>query len=1092
MLEMPQQPLTFSQLLDNHNRGSVGAFLKDKIRTDSELSVVSAYFTIYAYEALKPQLESIDRMRFLFGEPNFIKSLDAKNSQAPAMRIEQDELALEHTLRQSRVAKACADWMKRKLEIRSIKKPGFLHGKAYSIEHGDYKRAVLGSSNFTVQGLGLGKRGNIELNLEMTDDRDREDLKQWFNDVWNDTKLTEDVKPEVLKQLERLYAPNTPQFVYYKTLYHLFSNLEQAAGELKIPQRLMDSEIWNALYPFQKDGAKTAIRKLQTFGGCILADSVGLGKTYTALAVIKYFEALNDRVLVLSPKKLRENWTVYHAANNSALNPFLSDRFAYSVLSHTDLSRESGMVADLNLETINWGNYDLVVIDESHNFRNSTKGARDENGNTIKKSRYEKLLEDIIKKGVPTKVLLLSATPVNNDLSDLRNQLMLMSGGEDHTFAESLGVSSLKNVLAVAQREFNTWASQEPRNAELLLEKLSANFFSLLDGLTLARSRKHIKDYYPETIEKLGGFPTRLKPIAVFSDVDTKHFFPSYDAIHEQISGYKLALFSPSGYLYPEFVGRYDTDAVMNFSQANRERYLIGMMKVNFLKRLESSVNSFAITLERTCAKITTLIEKLELFKVRQDAGEFESLDPDVFDDDEYETALQVGKRIKYDLRHLNVDQWLIDLRADEQQLHDVFDAARAITPTRDAKLADLKALLENKVKNPTLDKNGQANRKVLVFTAFSDTATYLYQNLEVVAKQLGVHIALVTGSAGNASTLGRVDYNAILTNFAPVAKNRDKLKNFPQDTEIDILIATDCISEGQNLQDCDYLVNFDIHWNPVRLIQRFGRIDRIGSQSTQIQMVNFWATPDLNAYLNLKNRVEARMALVDITATSQDNPLSPENNIRADLSYRDQQLLRMKDEVLDLEDIEGGVSLSDFSLDDFRMDLTNFMDSNRAALENAPQGIFGLVSEEGNLARHGIVFCLRQRGSIANTDLNPLSPYFLVYVRASGEVRFAYAQAKQTLELYRALCANKSNVTQTLHDHFDTLTNNLENLEQETTLLQAALESIRTTFKKRANQTLFTGRGAVMPKLEEQVTEETEFDLVTWLAILENPDAGN
>jgi SNF2 family DNA or RNA helicase len=740
------------------------------------------------------------------------------------------------------------------------------------------------------------------------------------------------------------------------------------------------------------------------------------------------------------------------------------------------------------------------VIDESHNFRNSTKGARDENGKTIKKSRYEKLLEDIINAGVKTKVLLLSATPVNNDLSDLRNQLMLISGGEDHAFSESLGVSSLNNVLKAAQREFNTWASTEPRMAEQLLEKLSASFFSLLDGLTLARSRKHIKDYYPETIEKLGGFPTRLKPIAVFSDVDTKHFFPSYDAIHEQISGYKLALFSPSGYLYPEFTGRYDTDAVKNFSQANRERYLIGMMKVNFLKRLESSVNSFAITLERTCAKITTLIQKLEAFQTRKDAGEFESLDdaqlePDAMDDEELEAALQVGKRIKYDLRHLNVDQWLVDLRADEQQLHDVLDVAKSVTAARDAKLADLKALLEEKVKNPTLDKNGQANRKVLVFTAFSDTATYLYQNLEKVAKQLGVHIALVTGSAGNASTLGRVDYNAILTNFSPTAKNRKVLKNFPQDTEIDILIATDCISEGQNLQDCDYLINFDIHWNPVRLIQRFGRIDRIGSQSTQIQMVNFWATPDLNAYLNLKNRVEARMALVDITATSQDNPLSLEN-IRADLSYRDKQLLRMKDEVLDLEDIEGGVSLSDFSLDDFRMDLTNFLDSNRAALENAPQGIFGLVNEEGNLARHGIVFCLRQSvtgntGSVANTDLNPLSPYFLVYVRASGEVRFAYAQAKQTLELYRALCANKSNATQTLHDHFDTLTNNLENLEQETTLLKAALESIRTTFKKRANQTLFTGRGAVMPKLEEQVTEETEFDLVTWLAILENPEGG-
>ncbi|MEY4529817.1 MAG: hypothetical protein RLZZ156_538 [Deinococcota bacterium] len=742
------------------------------------------------------------------------------------------------------------------------------------------------------------------------------------------------------------------------------------------------------------------------------------------------------------------------------------------------------MVADINLQTINWDNYDLVVIDESHNFRNNSKGKG-------KKSRYEHLLEEIIKAGVPTKVLLLSATPVNNDLSDLRNQLMLISGGLDNSFAQTLGVGSLKTTLAVAQREFNTWAIKEPRQSEQLLERLSAGFFALLDGLTLARSRKHIKDYYPETVEQLGGFPIRLKPIAVFSAVDTKNFFPKYEAINEQISQYKLALFSPSSYVLAEHVENYDQDAVKKFSQANRERYLIGMMKVNFLKRLESSVHSFAITLERTCNKMSVLIKKLTDFQSQQSTTEFESIEPDMGEDDDFQEEFLVGKRIQYDLRHLNVTKWLEDLRADEQQIRDIFDTAKAITPARDAKLADLKALIESKITAPSTNKLGEVNRKVLVFTAFSDTATYLYQNLEPIAKSLGVHIALVTGSGGNATTFGKADHNTILTNFAPKAKQRNLLKNFVQDIEIDILIATDCISEGQNLQDCDYLINFDIHWNPVRLIQRFGRIDRIGSQNQSIQMVNFWATPDLNAYLNLKNRVESRMALVDITATAQDNPLSMEQ-IRADLSYRDQQLLRMKDEVLDLEDIEGGVSLADFSLDDFRMDLSNFSNQNKAALENAPLDIFGLVTEEGNTAKHGIVFCLRQLGVVGSTDLNPLSPYFLVYVRSNGEVRFAYAQAKQTLELYRALCADKPQATQTLHDQFDTLTQNLENLSQETTLLQAALESIRSSFKKRANQSLFTGRGAVIPKKEEQVTEETQFELITWLAILEQPEANN
>ncbi len=1081
--------LLLSRLMDNHARGSVGEFLREKLRANSELSVVSAFFTIYAYDALEPYLNNISGMRFLFGEPSFIKSLDPALARAPHAQIEHDELALESQLRQSRVAKACAHWIAQKVEVRSVRKPGFVHGKLYHIQHGDYEKAVLGSSNFTVKGLGLGKNSNIELNLEVTDSRDQEDLKQWFEDLWHNSELVEDVKEQVLKHLERFYLPVPPQFVYYKTLYHLFAATQaDERVELKQPQRLRESEIWQTLFEFQQHGAEAVIRKLLRHQGCILADSVGLGKTYTALAVIKYFETLNDRVLVLSPKKLRENWTVYQAQNNSPLNPFLGDRFAYTVLSHTDLSRDSGTVGYVNLETLNWGNYDLVVIDESHNFRNNTKGRRDENGQVIRKSRYERLMCDIIRSGVPTKVLLLSATPVNTDLGDLRNQLSLISGGVEHAFAESLGVSSIRDVLALAQREFNQWASKESRVSEMLLERLSAAFFSLLDGLTLARSRKHIQDYYGHEIARLGGFPERQKPIAIFAEVDAKRFFPSYEAVHNEIDKYKLSLFNPFAYVLEPYRARYDQDAVRNFSQANRERYLIGMMKVNFLKRLESSVHSFAVTLGRTCQKLSHLIDRLETFQSRQQAGEFEALEPEALDDEELQEALQVGRRVKYDLRHLNIEQWLEDLRADDRQLGSILEVARMVTPARDAKLQELRNLLEAKLKQPTVTKLGEANRKTLVFTAFADTAHYLYKQLEPWARCQGVHIGLVVGTGDNASSLGRADFNAILTNFSPRSKRRTQLANFPQDQEIDILIATDCISEGQNLQDCDQVVNYDIHWNPVRLIQRFGRIDRIGTQNSSIQMVNFWPTDDLNNYLNLKNRVEARMALVDLTATAQDNPLTPQQ-VRTDLSYRDQQLLRLKDEVLDLEDLEGGVTLADFSLDDFRMDLNTFLNNDKDALKDAPLGLFGLVSEEGPAAHPGIVFCLRQVGVASDASLNPLAPYFLVYVRATGEVRYAYVQAKQTLELYRALCADKAQAQQALHDHFDALTGNLENLGKETALLKTALDSIRSSFQRKASQSLFAGRGATLPKREEQVTEETQFELITWLVILENPE---
>ncbi|MGY2894325.1 helicase-related protein [Deinococcus sp. UYEF24] len=1077
-----------SRLLDNHTQGTVGGFLKQRVRKDVDLSVVSAYFTIHAYAALEEQLEDVNHMRFLFGEPSFLNNLDSSKGTTPAFHLEEEMLKLHETLRQNRIAERCADWIARKVEVRSVRHPGFLHGKMFHIENGDYCKAVLGSSNFTVQGLGLGGRPNIELNLEVTDDRDREDLKNWFDTVWNDLGLVEDVKSEVLKQLERLYAPNSPQFVYFKTLYHLFEGFQaDEQTELKQPQHLFESDIWNALFEFQKHGAQATLRKLLKHGGSILADSVGLGKTYTALAVIKYFENLNYRVLVLCPKKLRENWTVYQAQNNSPLNPFLNDRFGFTVLSHTDLSREDGQVGDINLGTLNWGNFDLIVIDESHNFRNNTRGKRDENGRVIRKSRYERLLEDILNAGIKSKVLLLSATPVNNDLADLRNQLNLIVGGNDSGFQDSLGMGSLKSSLATAQREFTAWSEKEVRTSETLLERLSPSFFGLLDELTLARSRAHIRRYYPETLAKLGGFPERDKPISIYAEVDSRKLFPGYAALFEQISGYKLALFSPSSYLRPEHRDLYEKDAVKNFSQGARESHLIGMMKVNFLKRLESSVHSFTVTLERTLSKIGALESQLEGFMAQQRALRLEAPQPDALDDDELADALMVGKSVRYDLRHLNVPGWLSDLKKDREQLEAIQQVSVLITPQRDQKLAELRAVLEHKILNPTHSKDGVANRKTLVFTAFADTAQYLYRQLEGWARERGVHIGLVVGSGDNRATLGRASFGEILTNFSPVAKRRDRLKGLPQDAEIDLLIATDCISEGQNLQDCDLVVNYDIHWNPVRLIQRFGRIDRIGSRAERIGMVNFWPTDDLNAYLNLKNRVEARMALVDLTATAQDNPLTPEQAV-SELSYRDQQLMRLKDEVLDLEDLQGGVTLADFSLDDFRMDLSNYLEQNLETLRNTPLGIFGLVDvPQGEVARQGIVFCLRQVGG-QSAQFNPLSPYFLVYVRSTGEVRFSHAQARQTLDLYRVLCAHRDEASQTLHDFFDNQTRNGEDMAEQDGLLKSALESIRQTAQRKTAQSLFSGRSAVLPSAQAAVSESTEFELITWLAILETP----
>ena len=1091
-----------SGIRDNHTHGRVGDFLREKIQAGSKLSIVSAYFTIYAYEALKEKLDGIEGLKFLFGEPRFVTSIDPNKTDKKAYKIEDDGLSLSNRLSQRRAAIECSEWIRNKVEIKSIRKANLLHGKMYHIANGGVEDAIMGSSNFTVSGLGMAENtSNIELNLIVDGNRDRQDLKNWFDVLWNDDKLVEDVREDVLAYLAELYQDNAPEFIYYKTLYHLFEEYlsEEAKGGLAILQnQVVDTGIWNALFEFQKDGVKGAIKKLEAYNGCILADSVGLGKTFEALAVIKYFELKNARVLVLCPKKLRDNWTVYQVQNNSQLNPFLKDRFSYTVLSHTDLSRDGGYSGGIDLANLNWGNYDLVVIDESHNFRNNTPGRRDENGEIITRSRYQRLLEDIIQQGVKTKVLLLSATPVNNTLKDLRNQIYFITGSDEDTkdtaLQDSLGIESIQETLRAAQITFNTWAKKSRnRKTSELLDDLGSGFFKLLDGLTIARSRKHVKTYYADTVANLGGFPEREKPISLYPNTDTKNEFMSYDRLNDEINTYQLSLFKPSTYIKPEFQGQYEPKKIAAFTQASRENFLIGMMKVNFLKRLESSVHSFDLTLERTIKKIDGLMSRIDRFK------EYQKDNPDVdwdqliiedVDDEDLQAAFEVSKA-KIKMAHLDVDKWKKALKDDRDKLHGLELFAREVTPDRDAKMVELKKLIAKKVKNPTVNRNGKENRKVLVFTAFADTASYLYENLRDWAKdELGIHVALVSGGATeNKTTFGKNEFNKILTNFSPIAKNRDKMTDMKQDEEIDLLIATDCISEGQNLQDCDYLVNYDIHWNPVRVIQRFGRIDRIGSLNPKVHLVNFWPTQDLDKYISLKTRVEARMALVDLSATADDNLLNTEeieDLITEDMRYRDRQLKRLREEVLDLEDFDESISLTNFTLDDFRAELDKFLEANRQMLKDAPLGLYAIVPTDPAepAVRPGVIYCLKQSSVGSGDTVNPTQPYFLVYIQDDGVVRFNFTHPKQILEIYRSFCSGKKVPYEELCKLFNEQTQNGNDMTVYNNLLKKAVVGIESSYRKRTVNKLLEGRGSTLPGLEEQVTDKTEFELITWLVI--------
>ena len=1115
MSSPPSQPS--SGLRDNHSRGSAGDFLKQEVQTGTELSFVSAFFTVHAYDALSAELESADNLRFLFGQPAFISEIDQKDEKKAFTMTEQG-LGLANPLTQRPAAKACAKWIKRMVEIRSMRRADFLHGKAYHIQNQNASKAILGSSNFTVPGLGLKPSGNnVELNLVIDSDRDRDDLKKWFDTLWTDSSLTKCVKKEVLSYLERIYANHSPEFIYYLTLYHIFyEEMQREIGDddLLSQSSLLESTIWKTLFSFQKDGAKGAINKILQFNGCVIADSVGLGKTYTALAVIKYFELRHHRVLVLCPKKLRENWTAFRPQNKYC--PFPEDKFGYDLLSHTDLSRDSGEADGYNLKDFAWESYDLIVIDESHNFRNNAVGKPHDDG-TPRRTRYELLIEEIIQAGKNTKVLLLSATPVNNQISDLRNQISFIAGGDvarsknpahDAYFSKTLGITSVESTCKKAQTKFTNWTKKpaEERNTRDLIHELGSDFFHLLDGLTIARSRSQIKRHYSHELKRLGGFPKRNKPQSEYPDIDAAGKFPSYEALDTKIGNLKLSLYHPTHYLQDklpaDIVARYE-QKTGNFNQEGREKILICMMKVNFLKRLESSIHSFRETLQRTIDKIDDLVEKIETFqqraiddpKIDDPNIDYANLSEEDMDDLDIDIEdLQIGAKHKIDLAHIKLPEWKQAVSKDRNSLQFLLDHAKPVSPTRDAKLLRLLEIIRHKQANPSTNRDGEIIRKIIIFTAFADTARYLWDHVaQVIHDETGIHAALVAGGGKCQSTLGSSKFEEILTNFSPRAKDRAARSEMPQDEAIDLLIATDCISEGQNLQDCDLLINYDIHWNPVRIIQRFGRIDRIGSLHSHISLVNFWPTADLDAYINVKHRVEARMALVDLTASGEDNLLNTEqieDLIDTDLHYRNKQLKKLQNEILDLEDLdEETISLADFSLSDFRMDLLNYLDQNKEALESAENGLYAVVPPDPETAasQPGIIFCFRQKGEAKTRDVNPLAPHYLVYLHDDGNVRFTFAQPKQCLELFKNLAAKHNTAFDSLCDMFDQRTQNGNDMKHETKLLKNAAASIKKTFQRRAAASLFSGRDGQLPTEQETPSKSNDLELITWLVITES-----
>ncbi len=1057
------------------------------ISKGSKVSIAAACFSMYAYKELKKQLDGVDEFRFIFTSPTFIKDRETKEKREfyiPRMNRESSlygtefEIKLRNEMTQKAVAKECAEWIRKKAIFKSNvtgeNMAGFM-----TVDAKEEQILYMPVSGFTTVDIGC-ERGNNSYNMiNRIESPHSIQYMELFESIWNDSDKLQDVTDVVVENIMSAYNENSPEFIYFMTLFHVFSEFLEDISEDVLPNEatgFKQSKIWSMLYDFQKDAALAIINKLEKYNGCILADSVGLGKTFTALAVVKYYENRNKSVLVLCPKKLAANWNTYK--DNYINNPIASDRLNYDVLFHTDLSRTGGVSNGLDLDRLNWGNYDLVVIDESHNFRNGAGT----HANT-QENRYVKLMDKIIRTGVKTKVLMLSATPVNNRFVDLRNQLAIAYEGNAENINSKLNTQkSIDDIFRQAQKAFNAWSKLEPENrtTDALLRTLDYDFFEVLDSVTIARSRKHIEKYY--NTAEIGKFPERKKPISFRPNLTSLKEAINYNEIYEQLMLLSLCIYTPSNYIFASKMEKYmdlTHNKGQNLTQKGREQGIRRLMSINLLKRLESSVYSFYLTLSRIKKLITDTIEAIDYFEEygSADLDMYEANDSEFDMDDGNTDFFQVGKKVKINLADMDYQSWRKELRADFEVLEFLTVMVADITPEYDTKLQTLCDLISDKIEHPM----NEGNKKILIFSAFSDTAEYLYENVSAFVKEkYGLDTAMITGAVDGKTTIQglKATLNNVLTCFSPISKSKSVL--MPDNYfNIDVLIATDCISEGQNLQDCDFLVNYDIHWNPVRIIQRFGRIDRIGSKNDFIQLVNFWPDMTLDDYINLKSRVETRMKISVMTSTGDDDLINAEE--KGDLEYRKQQLKRLQEEVVDIEDMSEGISIMDLGLNEFRLDLLEYMKMH-PDMDTKPRGLHAVVPSTKELPK-GVIFVLRNVNNSVNIDnRNRIHPFYMVYIGVEGEVICNYLNPKKLLDDVRLLCRGKTKPIKEVYTKFNEETDDGRNMTKFSALLNDAIHSIIDVKEKSDIDSLFSAGGT--SALMSEVSGLDDFELICFLVV--------
>lgn len=1065
--------------------------LEVEIKKDSKVSIAAACFSIYAYQELKKQLNTVDELRFIFTSPTFVTEKVNKQKREfyiPRLSREKSlygtefEVKLRNEMTQKSIAKECTDWIKKKVIFKSNvtneNMPGFIN-----VENCNDTLAYMPINGFTTVDIGC-ERGNNSYNyVNKIEAPFSSEYIRLFDTIWEDNNKLQDVTDEVIENITTAYKENAPEFIYFMTLYNIFQEFLEDITEDVMPNEangFKESKIWNLLYDFQKDAVLAIINKLERYNGCILADSVGLGKTFTSLAVIKYYENRNKSVLVLCPKKLSNNWNTYK--DNYVNNPIASDRLRYDVLYHTDLSRERGTSNGLDLDRLKWGNYDLVVIDESHNFRNGGELSGDDGE---KENRYLKLMNKVIKKGVKTKVLMLSATPVNNRFNDLKNQLALAYEGDSSTLDSKLNTTrTLNDIFKNAQKAFNMWSKLEPeqRTTDKLLKLLDFDFFEVLDSVTIARSRKHIQKYYSNS--DVGKFPERKKPISLRPKLTDLDNAINYNEIFEQLTQLNLSIYTPTYFILPSKLGKY-VDLTHNkgtsLTQKGREEGIRRLTSINLMKRMESSVYSFKLTLSRIYDYVNSTVDVIVQYnKSLSTVLDLSDMTQEEFDyDDQNSDLFSIGKKVRIELTDMDYISWKADLEKDKEILHLLMEMVNDITPEHDHKLQQLMKIVSQKIENP-INEN---NKKIIIFTAFADTAKYLYDNISrYVKKNYGLDTAMISGAVDGKTTVKSLpnDLNTVLTCFSPISKGKELLLPGNKDN-IDILIATDCISEGQNLQDCDYLINYDIHWNPVRIIQRFGRIDRIGSKNSVIQLVNFWPDISLDEYIHLKARVETRMKISVMTSTGDDDLLNAEE--KGDLEYRKQQLKQLQEEVVDIEDMAEGISIMDLGLNEFRLDLLEYMKNNEE-IEHAPYGMHAVVQATED-APAGVIYVLKNiKDGVNIGNQNRLHPFYMVYLTEHGEVIVDYLSPKEMLDKLRFLCKGKKEADKELCKKFNQETKDGSNMSIYSELLGDAITSIIDRKEESDIDSFLSGHQ--MSFLSEIITVLDDFELVCFLVVKE------